>query len=285
MEHTLERLREESAAYPEAFLWYFQKVVSDEAPLLSTQADKERFFESFLILLATLEKRREARDLVKKIHAIFTGQRFKIVRALLKETDLAYAREFLLLASKCQSLSPHDQKILHSLVEVVHGGNSGEREQTWDQSVIWTTEEGYRRTKERLQHLGTVEVVENAREIEAARAHGDLRENAEYKAALERRSRLQHEIKTLSDQLNRARIITADDISLKVVGIGTKVSLKDAQGKSIIFTILGPWDANPERNILSMHSKLAQSLIGKKVGNRLEFRGSTMTINNIESYL
>lgn len=283
----LSRLIENPASYPEAFLWYFQKVAEDEAPLLGTQADKERFLESFLILLATMEKRRECRDLIKKMEALFTGQRFAIVRSILKNTDLSYAREFLLLASKCQSLTPHDQKILHSLVEVVHGGTgaASDRDQTWEQSVIWTTEAGYQRTKERLHHLGTVEVVENAREIEAARAHGDLRENAEYKAALERRSRLQHEIKTLSDQFNRARIITGDDISTAVVGVGTKVSLKDSQGKVVIFTILGPWDANPEENILSLHSKLAQNLIGKKVGSRLDFRGTTVTINKIESYL
>lgn len=281
----LEKILLEAALYPETFLWYFLKVISDEAPLFRTQADKERFFECFLILLSTLEKRRECRDLAKKMHSIFTGQRFKIVRDLLKDTDLAYAREFLLLASKCQSLSPHDQKILHSLVEVVHSTSSEEKEQTWDQSVIWTTEEGYLRVKERIKHIGTVAVVENAKEIEAARAHGDLRENAEFKAALERRSRLQHELKSLSDQFSRARIITADDISTDLVGIGTKVSLKDEKGKTIVFTILGPWDANPDANILSIHSRLAQTLLGKKVGTRFEFRGDTVTIDKIERYL
>ena len=283
--HTLGQMLDNPASYPEAFIWYFQKISLDEAPLLGTQADKERFFESFLILLSTMEKHRESRDLVKKMHNLFTGQRFKIVRDLLKATDIAYAREFLLLASKCQCLGTHDQKILHSLVEVVHGEPSEERDQTWDQSVIWTTEEGYQLTKERIQRLGTVEAVENAKEIEEARAHGDLRENAEFKAALERRSRLQHELKTLSDQYSRARIITSDDISTKVIGIGTRVSLKDAKGHVDVFTILGPWDADPDKNILSIHSKLAQLLIGKKVGNRFEFRGGTVAIDKIESYL
>jgi transcription elongation factor GreA-like protein/transcription elongation GreA/GreB family factor len=281
----LRKLLEDPAASPETFLWYFHKVVSDEAPFMETQADKEHFFESFLLLLATLEKHRECRETVKKMLVLFTGQRFKIVRDLLKDTDITYAREFLLLASKCQSLGTHDQKILHSLVEVVHGGPTVDREQTWDQSVIWTTEEGYRKAKDRIQHIGTVEVVENAREIEAARAHGDLRENAEYKSALERRSRLQHELKSLSDQFHRARIITVDDISTTMVSIGTKVTLKDIKGEITVFTILGPWDANPEINILSVHSKLAQSLLGKKVGNRLDVRGDPVTIDKIESYL
>jgi transcription elongation factor GreA len=150
--------------------------------------------------------------------------------------------------------------------------------------VIWTTEEGYLRAKERIQHIGTVEVVENAREIEAARAHGDLRENAEYKSALERRSHLQHELKALSDEFNRARVITADDISTDVVGVGTKVSLKGKKGETMVFTILGPWDANPDKNILSANSKLALALLGRKEGDRFEFRGEPMTISGIESY-
>lgn len=280
----LHTLLEDPASYPEAFLWYFQKVVSDDAPLHSTQADHERFFESFLLLLATLERRRECKDLIRKMLSLFTGQRFKIVRNLLKGTDIAYAREFLLLASKCQSLDTHEQKILHSLFDVVHGTPGKEQEHGWESSVVWTTEEGYRRAKERIQHIGTVEVVENAREIEAARAHGDLRENAEYKAALERRSRLQHELKALSDQFNRARIITVDDISTNTVGVGTKVTLQSHDGTQTVFTILGPWDADPEENILSDHSKLAMSLLGKKKGSRCEFRGESVTITRIESF-
>ena len=282
---TLKTILEDPASYPEAFLWYFQKTVSEEAPLHATQADRERFFEGFLLLLSTLERRRECKDLVRKMLSLFTGQRFLIVRDLLKGTDLAYAREFLLLSSKCQSLDTQDQKTLRSLFEVVHGSSGGEQDHGWEPSVIWTTEEGYRQARERIQHIGTVEVVENAREIEAARAHGDLRENAEYKAALERRACLQHELKALSDQFNRARIITEDDISANTVGVGTKVTLQAQDGTKTVFTILGPWDANPDINILSDHSKLAQNLLGKKKGNHCEFRGESVTIVKIESFL
>jgi transcription elongation factor GreA len=277
-------LLEDAASYPEAFLWYFQKVMSGDASLMGSQADKERFFESFLILLSTLEKHRDYRDLTKKMLSLFTGQRFKLVRAFLKDTDIVYAKEFLLLASKCHSLSPHDQKILHSLFDVVYGASTASQEPLWDQSVVWTTEEGYRRAKERIQHIGTVEVVENAREIEAARAHGDLRENAEYKFALERRARLQNDLKRLSDEFNRARVITPDDIRTETVGIGSAISLKNKKGETTVFTILGQWDADPDKNILSIHSKLAQTLLGKREGDHVDVRGESMMISKIESY-
>jgi transcription elongation factor GreA-like protein/transcription elongation GreA/GreB family factor len=281
----LENLISHPELHPEGFLWYFQKVISEEAPLLTSQRDKERLLESFLLLLATMEQRRDEKDFVKKMLAVLTGQRFLVVRNILKGTDLVYAREFLLIASKCHSLRPQDQTTLRSLVEVVHGGPSADQGASIDQSVIWTTEAGYERVREKIRHIGVVEVVENAKEIEAARAHGDLRENSEFKFAMERRSRLQNELKVLSDQFHRARIITADDISTESVGIGARVLLKDPKGESVTITILGPWDAAPEQNILSTQSKLAQSLLGKKVGNRFEFRGEPMTIVKIESYL
>lgn len=280
----LRELIEHPALYPEAFLWYFQKVSSDDAPLMNTQKDTERFFESFLLLMSTMERKRDAKDFVKKMYSILTGGRFQIVRDFLKATDLVYAREFLLLASKCHTLTPNDQNILKSLVEVVHKGETIQPVVD-DASIIWATEEAYLQAKERILRIGTVDVVENAKEIEAARAHGDLRENAEYKAALERRSRLQSELKQLSDQFNHARIITPADVSTDVVGIGSKITLKKKSGGQVSYVILGQWDANVEKNILSNQSKLAQSLIGKEVGNSFEFLGEPVTLTKIESYV
>ena len=79
---------------------------------------------------------------------------------------------------------------------------------------------GYRKVKERIKEISTSETVDNAKEIEAARALGDLRENAEFKAALERRDRLQSELRTLSEQFNRARILTTNDVTTNEVRRG-----------------------------------------------------------------
>jgi len=279
----LEYLLEHPASYPEPFLWYFQKLVSREARFMSSQHDRERFFESFFLLLSTLEHRSGYRDIVKKMHAILTGDRFRIVRELLKDSDKIFAQEFLLLASKCHTIAKHNQKILHSLVDVVHGMPEAPKSSREDSSIIWTTSEGYERVKQRISHLGTVEIVDNAKEIEAARALGDLRENSEFKFALERRSRLQNELKLLSEQFSQARIITPTDITLDEVGIGNRVRLEDEHGKVLEFSILGPWDADPDKQILSLHSKLAQTLVGKRVGDSFSFRDEQVTVKKIDS--
>lgn len=277
--------------HPDIFFWYFQKVMGPKAVPFSDHAGKVLFFESFLILLSRIEHLPEHRELVKKMHAIMTDGRFAIVRALMQEASAEEVKEFLLLATKCHSITDHDSKILHSLAEVAHPSLGKAKKATKssldadkEPSILWSTEAGYEKMKQRIQQIATVDTVENAKEIEIARAHGDLRENAEFKAALEKRDRLQSELKTLSHQLQQARILSAQDVSTEEVGVGTVVYCTNAQGKEIVYTLLGPWDADPEKNIIASQSKLAQNMQGSKVGESISVQGETLTITRIGSY-
>lgn len=274
--------------YPQALLWYFQKIMREDDLPFADKQGKNRFFESFLILFSLIEQSTRHRDLVKKMHAFLTTGRYSNVRKIFQGASQEVVQEFLLLATKCHSLSDHDIKILHSLAEVVHPAlqklNKKYKEQPADLPPIWTTQEGYDKMKERIHQISTVETVENAKEIETAREHGDLRENAEFKAALEKRDRLQNELKLLSAQFNRARILTPSDISTDEVGIGVVIDCHNAQGKTVTYTLLGPWEADPDQNILSFQSKLAQSLIGHKVGDKITIQGQHLTIATLRSY-
>ncbi len=276
--------------HPEAFMWYFQKVQSQSSIPFSDKQGKTRFFEGLLILLSNVENDPEQRELVKKIHALLSNGRFAIVRQMMQESTLEDVKEFLLLASKSHSLSDHDQKIFHSLAEVVHPSlvktrKKQETSAAQETQIIWTTAEGYQKLQQRIQQIATVETVENAKEIEIARAHGDLRENAEFKAALEKRDRLQSELKLLSDQLNKTRVITKDDISTDEVGIGVIVECTNTKGQKVSYTLLGPWDADTDKNILTFQSKLAQTMNGKSVGDKFVVQNEELTIAAIRSYL
>jgi transcription elongation factor GreA-like protein/transcription elongation GreA/GreB family factor len=275
------------ARHPEVFLWYFQKVMSQKETPFGDKAGKIRFFEGLLILLSDLENDTSHRDLVKKIHAIISNGRYAIVRQIMQDATVEHVKEFLLLATKCHSLSDHDHKILHSLAEVAHPSiakMSKKQAASPEAQVIWTTAEGFQKLQQRIQQIATVETVENAREIEVARSHGDLRENAEFKAALEKRDRLQSELKFLSEQLNRARVLTPEDVSTEEVGIGCIVECQSSKGQQSAYTLLGPWDANPEKNILSFQSKLAQVMTGKSIGSKFKFQDDEYTITGIKSF-
>jgi transcription elongation factor GreA-like protein/transcription elongation GreA/GreB family factor len=276
-------------SFPEVFVWYFQKIVDKKSKF--PFADKEgrnRFFEGLLILLDHLEQKPQYRDLAKKILSLITADRYQIVRDIMQQSSIEEVKEYLLLATKCDSMTDHDIKILHSLGEVVHPSLSRLRKDkdrgAADENVIWTTQEGYQKVQLRIQQIATVETVLNAKEIEAARALGDLRENAEFKAALERRDRLQSELKFLSDQIARARILTPEDVVQDEVGVGSVVHCRDSKGEHLRFILLGPWDADPERHILSFQSKLAQAMKGKTIGEKFEFQGDAFTIADIDNY-
>lgn len=272
--------------YPEAFFWYFQKVSSKEDVPLNDKESCYQFLEAYLILLHFIEEKSEYRDLVKKMYQQLLAKRYALVRSMIENASVEYLKEFLLLASKCSTFSKQDLRILHDLSEVVQPSLAGQKKSKREpEEIIWTTAEGFQKIQERVQHIGTVETVENAKEIEAARSLGDLRENSEYKFALERRSRLQAELGTLSRQLNQARILTREDISLDTVGVGAIVELIDSKGRHVTYTLLGPWDADPEKHILSFQSKLAQSMMGYATGESFEFQGERFTIKKIKSFL
>jgi len=284
----LESLIEQPTQNPELFVWYFQKITHENQELpFSDKAGQCLFLESLLILLNFIEVKTEYKDLTKKIYTLLLAKRYAVIRNIIENTNISFIKEFLLLASKCQTFSDHDQKILRSLAEVVHPSLAAakSRKGSHDSNIIWTTEAGYLKTQERAKIVGTIEILENAREIEAARALGDLRENSEYKFALEKRSRLQSELKTLSDQLSHARLITPDDIFANEVGIGNVVTIEDSKGQTVIYTILGPWEADADNNTLSFQSKLAQAMCGLKLGEMFTFRNEDYKIMDVKSYL
>jgi len=278
------------ARHPETFMWYFQKLQSQEGIPFSDKQGKIRFFEGLLILLSQIENTPDLREMVKKIHALLSAGRFALVRQMMQSASAEEAKEFILLASKSHSLSDHDQKIFHSTAEVAHPAlaKASKKQKTTadkESQVIWTTHEGWLKLKQRIEQIATVETVENAKEIEIARSHGDLRENAEFKSALEKRDRLQGELKLLSEQLNCARVITKDDIATNEAGVGTVVDCLNNKGQKVTYTLLGPWDANPEKNILALQSKLAQTIAGKSVGDKFSAQGDELTITAIRSFL
>jgi transcription elongation factor GreA-like protein/transcription elongation GreA/GreB family factor len=273
---------------PEAFLWLFQKGIDDADFCHQFSLTNSKLFEGLLVLLSRIENSSQLKSTSKKILALIMDDRFSLVRKVMKTASIPELKEFILLSTKCHSFTDHDTKIFQSLAEVAQPTLAkAVKKQTMgdDPNVIWCTQDGYHRMQKRVHHIATVETVENAKEIEVARAHGDLRENAEFKAALERRDRLQSELKVLSDQLGLARVISSDDINTDEVGIGCVVDCHNGSGHEMTYTILGPWEADADKKILSYQSKLAQAMGGKVKGEKFKFHDDELVITNIRSYL
>jgi transcription elongation factor GreA len=122
-------------------------------------------------------------------------------------------------------------------------------------------------TLRRLKEIERPEVVE---QIEIARAHGDLSENAEYHAAKERQGQIEAEVIQLEDQLSRAVIIDPKTLSGDKVVFAATVHLLDEDDKKIVYQIVGQTEADARRGRISYNSPLGRALIGRRVGEEVE---------------
>ena len=135
-------------------------------------------------------------------------------------------------------------------------------------SRIPITASGLRRLKEELKQLQTVERGKISKEIEVARAHGDLRENAEYHAAKEKQSHVEGRILHLNDWIARAEVIDVSRLSGDKVVFGATVKLLEVEtDKAVTYTLVGELEADLKRRLISVTSPLARGLIGKAVGD------------------
>ncbi|WP_420207719.1 GreA/GreB family elongation factor [Chlamydia psittaci] len=269
--------------YPEVFVWFFLKFGSHDDGLFDPN-DKEierLFLEAAMVFMYHIASTPQ-KELGKKIYNFLVSDRYLVIRNMIEGAPLSYLKEILLLSTKCSQFSSSDLSVLQSVAEVVQP-DLKKNTVAVEEDILWTTPESFTKMKNKLQSLVGKEMVDNAKEIEDARALGDLRENSEYKFALEKRARLQEEIRVLSEEVNRARILTKDIVFTDTVGVGCKVSLEDEQGNLITYSILGPWDADPDNYILSLKSKLAQEMLNKSVGASLQFQGKKYKISRIQS--
>ena len=111
-----------------------------------------------------------------------------------------------------------------------------------------------------------------AREVAEAKEKGDLKENAEYIAAKEAQHKLGNDLKRLQEELARAVIFDPTTATTSLVSFGTKVTLLDEKsGKEEVYTILGPWESDPENGVISYMSPFGNAILDHKAGDKLSF--------------
>jgi transcription elongation factor GreA len=131
--------------------------------------------------------------------------------------------------------------------------------------------EGYQKLQTDVRHLKTVERPAVIDAIEEARAHGDLSENAEYHAAKERQGQIEAMIADIEDRLSRAMVIDPSTLSGDKVIFGATVHLLDEDDKPIKYQIVGETEADAKLGRISYASPLGRALIGRQVGEEVEF--------------
>jgi transcription elongation GreA/GreB family factor len=145
-------------------------------------------------------------------------------------------------------------------------------EQTKQETHLVVSWDSLERRKNEYHELVEKKIPANSKEIAVARSYGDLRENHEYKAAKEMQKLLMKQKAELETQLVRARGTDFANARTDVVSIGTMVQATDlSTSQPERYSILGAWDSDPEKGVISYLSPVAQALLNRKVGDEVEF--------------
>jgi transcription elongation GreA/GreB family factor len=133
--------------------------------------------------------------------------------------------------------------------------------------VSWSSLE---RRKAEYEEVVKTKIPENTREIALARSYGDLSENFEFKAAKQMQSVLMRRKTELEQMLHNARGTSFENVDTSRVSIGTIVTLREVEtDKQETYTILGAWDGDPDRHIISYQTAIGQALLGHEVGETI----------------
>ena len=136
------------------------------------------------------------------------------------------------------------------------------------QEIIYLTAEGYKKIKDELEHMRSVERPAISAAIAEARDKGDLSENAEYDAAREAQGLLEMRIAKLEDTMVNARVIDESKIDKSKVQILSKVSLLNHNTKKeVAYTIVAEHEANLREGKLAIGTPIAKALLGHKKGD------------------
>jgi transcription elongation GreA/GreB family factor len=193
---------------------------------------------------------------------------------------------------ECPVFSDLDRKSLMARIikarpetgELVSGEKS-KKEETL--IVSW---DSLKRKQKELDDLVRTRIPQNTKDIAIARSYGDLRENFEYKSSKDMQKVLMRRKSELEKELELARGTDFSDADTAAVNIGTIVDLKNERGETARYSVMGAWDSDPEKGMLSYLSEAGAALLGAVPGQQIEIRDpltdvmQTWTVESISTY-
>jgi transcription elongation GreA/GreB family factor len=133
--------------------------------------------------------------------------------------------------------------------------------------LIFTTPAGLGTKEDELRQLVKVELPQNKAAIAEAKAHGDLRENFEYKAAKEQQDRILARIDEIQAELSRVRMLNPETVDTSAVSPGCMVTLVGKDDETARIVILGPWESDPDVGVFSYRAPAIRPLLGRRPGD------------------
>lgn len=289
IETVLNRAKE----FPEVFLWVAKSILSGSWNFEWLKTSEISLVLKVFRLLKPLAKIEEKGTKLKNsANDILFGNNNKLIKNVINNSEEDYIRKIYALYKEVPYISDIEKEKFYNLIneikpdlkwdDYISSDDDDDDSNYIPDNIILVTRASLMEKKEELNRILHVEMLENSRDIGEAQEKGDLRENAEYKAAMERQTQLQAAAKKLEEEIKSAQILDMSNVKTDKINVGCTVKLiNTANNEEISYSVLGLWDANTEKNIISYQSPLGKSLLGKKVdeiasvnfeGNKTDFR-------------
>ena len=262
----------------EAVVWLF-KNMSNEPWFRSANIPYEKQLITLIHILdisyREIENRKdttENRKINKQVYTILFKE--DVVNNFIDTADTETVMRMYTFINDVKDLDPADKMNLKNRITKMYPDFKfiGDKEKKVTTLGLLATQSKYQEKQKQLAQLIDVEIPANSKEIESARQHGDLSENAEYKAARDKQTQLNYQVTQLNDEIARAELFDPARVNTSRVSFGTRVTLLDkSSGKTEEFTIMGPWESDTSNRIISYLSPLGAALLDKVVGEDVDF--------------
>jgi transcription elongation GreA/GreB family factor len=265
LKETVSRLISQHAATSELLLWFGRERTEDFVDILGP--------EVFRAMLTAMERDQFNEKRSNRLRDFILEDQ-QLIAELTASADIEIIKDL----TRALKLSPvfddmDKRSLLARLVKAhpaVQSLVSGE--QTRQEATLLVSWESLERRRKEYEDLVQKKIPANSKEIAIARSYGDLRENHEYKAAKEMQKVLLRQKDELEAAMTRARGQDFSNAKTDVAGPGTVVTVTDVSTRAVdTFTILGAWDSDPDKGVISYLTPVAVALVNRKVGEEVEF--------------
>ncbi|MEY4387336.1 MAG: Transcription elongation factor GreA fused to uncharacterized associated domain [Verrucomicrobiota bacterium] len=261
----LRRLITQHAGSSELLLWFGKEGTEDFAELLGP--------EVFRAMLTAMERDQFNEKRSSKLRDYILSDQ-ELVVSLISSADIELIKDMTRALQYSPVFDDLEKRLLLGWIvktfPVIQPLISGT--QTKVDNTLWVSWASLEAAKNEYTELVEKKIPANSKEIALARSYGDLSENHEFKAAKEMQTVLMRRKGELEIALDRARGTDFTNVRTDVAGMGTILQLTDMEAnKQETITILGAWDDDPEKSIISYLTPVAQALLNKKVGDSVEY--------------
>jgi len=265
LKETLARMINQHAASSELLLWFGKERTEDFVDILGP--------EVFRAMLTAMERDQFNEKRSNRLRDFILEDQ-QLIAELTATADIEVIKDLTRALQLSPVFDDMDKRSLLARLVKAHPAVQSliTGDQTRQETALLVSWESLERRQLEYRDMVDKKIPANSKEIAIARSYGDLRENHEYKAAKEMQKVLLRRKDELEAQFNRARGMNFANAKTDVVGPGTIVVVTDlANNQAETFTILGAWDSDPDKGIISYLTPVAMALVNRKVGEEVEF--------------